>query len=102
MANVRKLTRADGTRFYQVRWRTPDGKHRTKGGFRTKKLAEDYATDIDHSQRRGTTFDPKSGQLPFRAAARWWLDSRHDLKPRTRAGYEYQIAEGSEIDRKFG
>lgn len=102
MANVRKITRADGTRFYQVRWRTPDGKHRTKGGFRTKKLAEDYATDIDHSQRRGTTFDPKSGQLLFRAAARWWLDSRHDLKPRTRAGYEYQIAEGSEIDRKFG
>lgn len=102
MANVRKLTRPDGTRFYQVRWRTPDGKHRTKGGFRTRKEAEDYANDVDHSQRRGATFDPKSGGVAFRDAARAWLDSRHDLKPRTRAGYEYQIADRSEIDRTFG
>lgn len=44
MANVRKLTRPDdGSRVYQVRWRTPDGKLRTKGGFTTKKAAEDYA-----------------------------------------------------------
>ncbi|MEN0134092.1 MAG: Arm DNA-binding domain-containing protein [Rhodococcus sp. (in: high G+C Gram-positive bacteria)] len=74
MANVRKLTRPDGSRFYQVRWRTPDGKHRTKGGFRTKKAAEDYANDVDHSQLRGTMFDPKPGQLRFREAARRWLD----------------------------
>lgn len=31
MANVRKLTRPDGTRFYQIRWRTPDGKHPHEG-----------------------------------------------------------------------
>ncbi|PBC51162.1 site-specific integrase [Rhodococcus sp. ACS1] len=102
MANVRKLTRPDGSHFYQVRWRTPDGKHRTKGGFKTKRASTDYANEVDHSQRRGATFDPKSGQLRFREAARRWLDSRHDLKPRTRAGYEYLIADGSEIDRTFG
>ncbi|MGW4479402.1 site-specific integrase [Rhodococcus triatomae] len=92
MTNVRKLTRPDGTRFYQVRWRTPDGKHRTKGGFTTKKAAEDYATEVEHAQQRGTTFDPKAGGVTFRAVAGEWLASRHDLKPRTRAGYEYALA----------
>jgi integrase len=92
MANVRKLTRPDGSRFYQVRWRTPDGKHRTKGGFRTLKEAEGFATDLEHAQRRGSTFDPKAGEVTFRVAAGDWLESRHDLKPRTKAGYEYALA----------
>ncbi|MGW5075966.1 site-specific integrase [Rhodococcus sp. NPDC004095] len=92
MANVRKLTRPDGTRFYQVRWRTPDGKHRTKGGFKTRKAAEDYATEVEYAQQRGTTFDPKAGGVTFRAVAGEWLESRHDLKPRTKAGYVYALA----------
>lgn len=92
MANVRKLTRPDGSRLYQVRWRTPDGKHRTKGGFRTLKEAEGFATDMEHAQRRGSTFDPKAGGIAFRVAAGVWLESRHDLKPRTKAGYEYALA----------
>lgn len=91
MANVRKLTRPDGSRLYQVRWRTPDGKHRTKGGFKTRKAADDYATEVEHAQQRGTTFDPKAGAMTFRVAAGEWLDSRHDLKPRTKAGYEYAL-----------
>jgi len=92
MANVRKITRDDGTRFYQVRWRTPDGKHRTKGGFPTKRAAEDYVNDVDYAQRRSTTFDPKAGAVPFREAAQDWLTSRHDLKRSTHAGYVAALA----------
>lgn len=92
MANVRKILRPDGTRFHQVRWRTPDGKHRTKGGFPTKRAAEDYVNEVDYSQRRSTTFDPKAGAVSFREAAQDWLSSRHDLKRSTHAGYEAALA----------
>ncbi len=92
MANVRKITRPDGTRFYQVRWRTPDGKHRTKGGFATKRAAEDYVNEVNYAQRRSTTFDPKAGAISFREAAQDWLSSRHDLKRSTHAGYVAALA----------
>ncbi len=92
MANVRKITRPDGTRFYQVRWRTPDDKHRTKGGFPTKRAAEDYVNEVDYAQRRSTTFDPKAGVVSFREAAQDWLSSRHDLKRSTHAGYVAALA----------
>ncbi len=91
MANVRKILRPNGTRFYQVRWRTPDGKHRTKGGFPTKRAAEDYVNEVNYAQRRSTTFDPKSGAVTFREAAQDWLSSRHDLKRSTHAGYEHAL-----------
>ena len=96
MAHTRKITRPDGTRFYQVRWRTPDGKHRTKGGFPTKRAAEDYVNDVDYAQRRSTTFDPKAGAVTFREAAQDWLSSRHDLKRSTHAGYAYALAPADE------
>ncbi len=41
---------------------------------------------------RGATFDPRSGEMRFRAAAAAWLESRHDLKSGTRAGYTYALA----------
>lgn len=112
MASVRKFTsEKDGKPYYKVKWRTPDGKHRTKGGFRTRKEAEDYATTIDFNQRRGAIFDPKSGDLTFRAAAEMWLASRHDLKATTRAGYVHALAPADQrrgdmaelgIDATFG
>ncbi|MDQ1182036.1 tyrosine-type recombinase/integrase [Rhodococcus sp. SORGH_AS_0301] len=103
MASVHKFTsKRDGKPYYKVKWRTPDGKHRTKGGFDTRKQADTYASEVEYSQRRGTTFDHRAGEVTFRLAANEWLESRHDLKPRTRAGYAYQIADGSEIDRTFG
>ncbi|MET9203349.1 tyrosine-type recombinase/integrase [Gordonia sp. NPDC003585] len=93
MASVRKFTSSkDGRPYYKVKWRTPDGKHRTKGGFRTRKEADAYATTVEFNQRRGTTFDPRSGDVTFRTAASAWLDSRHDLKTTTRRGYEYALA----------
>lgn len=92
MAHVQKRTRTDGKPAYLVKYRTPDGKHRTKGGFPTKKAAEAYATTVEFTVNRGSVFDPRSGGVVFRDAAAAWLASRHDLKPRTRAGYEYALA----------
>ncbi|QYB02737.1 tyrosine-type recombinase/integrase [Rhodococcus sp. USK10] len=87
MAHVQKRTTQSGAVRYVVKWRTPDGKGRSKGGFPTKKSAEDYATTVEYNATRGTTFDPKAGGVAFRQAAGEWLASRHDLKPRTHAEY---------------
>ncbi|NKR27510.1 tyrosine-type recombinase/integrase [Rhodococcus hoagii] len=111
MAHVQKRTTSTGQTRYVVKWRTPDGKQRSKGGFTTKKNAEDYATEVDYNTKRGTRFDPKAGGVLFRVVAAAWLASRHDLKPRTRGEYENLLrpktrgpiaTRGLSIDAKFG
>lgn len=92
MAYVQKRTTKSGSAAYIVKWKDPDGKHQTKGGFRTRKAAEDYATETADKIRRGVYFDPKAGRMLFRDAAQLWLSSRHDLKPTTKAGYEAALA----------
>ncbi|MDP0398749.1 tyrosine-type recombinase/integrase [Tsukamurella strandjordii] len=103
MASVCKFTsKIDGKPYYKVKWRTPDGKHRTKGGFARRKDAEAYAETVEFSARRGLTFDPRSGDMLFRAAGQAWLESRTDLKAATRANYTGQLRADGEIDRRFG
>jgi integrase len=96
MAHVQKRVRASGTTTYNVRWYTPDGKERTKGGFRTRKAAQAYATKVEHGLlTTGNGFDPAKGTTTFRAAAQAWLASRHDPKPTTRGGHEAALAPAS-------
>lgn len=92
MAYVQKRNTKSGSAAYIVKWRDPDGKHQTKGGFHTRKAAEDYATETAEKIRRGVYFDPKAGRMLFRDAAQLWLGSRHDLKPTTKAGYQAALA----------
>ena len=44
---LQKRTTKGGETAYIVKWKTPDGKHRTKGGFRTRKAAQAYATKVE-------------------------------------------------------
>ncbi|MCZ0731868.1 tyrosine-type recombinase/integrase [Mycolicibacterium iranicum] len=70
----------------------PDGTDRSKGGFTTKRKAEAYASKLENGKLVGIEYDPKSGEVPFREAAALWLESRHDLKPRTLAGHREMLA----------
>lgn len=108
---MQKRMGKDGVNRYIVKWRTADGKDRTKGGFRTRKAAAAYATKVEDGKLRGIEFDSKAGGITFREAAACWLDSRHDLKPTTLAGHRYALARASErrgdgkrlgIDAVFG
>ncbi|NOQ62532.1 tyrosine-type recombinase/integrase [Mycolicibacterium fortuitum] len=92
MASVEKRQNSKGAATYIVKWRTPDGKHRTRGGFTTKKAARAYATKVEDARVRGVEFDPAAGKLLFREAAQTWLASRHDLKETTRAAYADALA----------
>jgi hypothetical protein len=86
MARIQKRARKDGSPAYVVKWRTPDGKDRSKGGFTTAKAARAYATKAEGAKLRGQDYDPKAGGITFRVAAQDWLASRPDLKPTTKAG----------------
>jgi integrase len=93
MAGIQKRVRASGTTTYVVRWNAPDGTERTKGGFRTKKAAEDYAAiHVEPKRRRGIDVNPNAGKVLFRDAAAKWLADRHDLKETTRAAYADALA----------
>ncbi|OBA71680.1 integrase [Mycolicibacterium elephantis] len=92
MARIQKRTRANGKPVYIVKWRTPDGRDRSKGGFATRKEASDYGTRAEGSKLRGVEFDPKSGEVLFRQAAQDWLKSRADLKVTTHGGYRAMFA----------
>jgi integrase len=94
---VQKRVRANGTTTYVVRWYAPDGTERTKGGFRTKKAAEDYAAiHVEPKRRRGIDVNPNAGKVLFREAAEKWLAGRHDLKETTRAAYADALAPTAE------
>lgn len=89
MASIEKRQTRKGATTYIVKWREPDGRHRTKGGFGSKKAAEAYATKAEASLLAGLTFDPNAGKVLFRDEAQTWLEARRaDLKATTWAGYQ--------------
>ena len=92
MARVQKRTRADGRPVYIVKFRTPNGRDRSKGGFATKKAAENYGIKQEEAKLRGVEFDPKAGGVLFRDAAKAWLESRSDVKDTVRAAYRDALA----------
>ncbi len=92
MAGIQKRVRASGTTTYVVRWYSPDGTERTKGGFRTRKDAKAFAVKADAATAAGMDFDPAKGKVLFRDAAAKWLESRADLKSATHNNHRYALA----------
>jgi integrase len=96
VASVEKRVKGDGTTAYIVKWREPNGRHRTKGGFPTRKAASAYATKVEEARLRGVAFDPQAGKVLFRDLAAKWLAARHDLKETTLAAYRDALAPTAE------
>jgi integrase len=92
MARIQRRTRASGSATYVVKWRTPDAKDRSKGGFATRKAANAYATKAENAALLGNDFDPAKGKVLFRDAAAIWLESRADLKSATHNNHRYALA----------
>jgi hypothetical protein len=83
MASVEK--RAPGC--YVVRWRTPDGKSRSKT-LKREVDAKRFLTTVGHSKDVGTDMDLGRFKITLRAWAEQWLAGQTYLKPSTRAKYE--------------
>jgi integrase len=71
-----------------VRYRTPDRRQTTKRGFQRKADAEAWANQLEVDKRRGAYVAPAAGRVQLGEFAREWLESKHKLKPSTRARYQ--------------
>jgi integrase len=81
MASVKKV--ATG---YRVRWRTPDGKSRSKT-LKRRVDADKYLTSVEHAKDVGTYLDPSRSKITVGAWAQQWLAGQTHLKPSTAARY---------------
>ena len=71
---------------YRVRWRTPDGKSRSKT-LKRRVDAERFRTGVEHSKDVGTYIDPSRSKVTVGTWALQWLQSQTHLKPSTLARY---------------
>jgi integrase len=88
MATIEKYQISGGAMRYRVRYRTPDNRQTDKRGFKTKRDAQAWAEQLEVDKRRGAYVAPAAGRVKLGKYAREWLDSKHKLKPSTRARYQ--------------
>lgn len=88
MATIEKYETGGGATRYRVRYRTPDRRQTDKRGFRTKRDAEAWANQLEVDKRKGAYVAPAAGRVKLGEYAQQWLDSKHKLKPSTRARYQ--------------
>jgi hypothetical protein len=69
---------------YRVRYRTPDGRSRSKS-FKRRADADAFAATVETSKLQGTYTDPSLGKTRFGEWAKHVQDSRINLAPTTRA-----------------
>jgi integrase len=72
---------------WRARYRGPDGRERSKS-FQRKSDAERWLVHQRSLMARGDWTDPALGRITFGEYAEAWLESRADLKPKTRHQYQ--------------
>ncbi|MCB0912262.1 MAG: tyrosine-type recombinase/integrase family protein [Propionibacteriaceae bacterium] len=75
---------------YYARWRTPDGKSRSKA-FARKRDAEAYLSGVEGAKTTGGYVDPARGRVKLGPWADDWLAGKTNLTPKTRDRYENAI-----------
>ena len=73
---------------YHVQYRDENGRIRAASTHLRKLDADRALRDLQVNVEKVAGFDPKSGSLPLGEWSVQWLTTRHDIKPKTKAGYE--------------
>lgn len=91
---------------WEVIWTDPEAtpafKQRTKGGFQTKRAAEEWASDFLGRARTGTYTDPTKSEATFKTVAGEWLAAQHFDRRHTANGYRRIIEGDNDLMRTFG
>lgn len=72
---IRIRTLDSGARRYDVRYRTPEGKYKTRS-FTKLVDAQRFQATTKADMARGQYVDPAAGQVPFREFSETWLEAR--------------------------
>ncbi|MCK7662001.1 site-specific integrase [Corynebacterium antarcticum] len=80
MASIKQYKTAKGT-AWRVQYRSPDGRARTKQGFRTKGEATSWAASNTVAADTGTWIDPRAGKRTIGEIGDQLLEHRTHLKP---------------------
>jgi len=91
MATIEKYETKGGATLYRVRYRTPNRTQTDKRGFKTKRDAQAWADQLEVDKRRGVYVAPAAGRITLGEYSREWLESKHKLKPSTRARYRIVV-----------
>lgn len=100
MGSVYDYETKSGTR-YEVRYRKPDGKTARKGGFRIKKDAKAYLTNVEKSVLDGAYIAPNAGKLTVGMLGAQWIAA---YKPTVKAS-QFHSEESSwrvHVEPKWG
>ena len=73
---------------YHVQYRDDDGMRQAASTHARKLDADRALRDLQLNVDKDAGFDRKGGSLPVGEWSAQWLSTRHDIKPKTRAGYE--------------
>ncbi len=87
MASIRPRTTPAGHRRWEVVYRGPDKRQRTKT-FKRKTDAQRYANTVEADLLRHDWVDPQRGRQPFGEWAQRWSATTTHLKPKTRESYD--------------
>lgn len=82
--------RRSGVLKYRVRWRTPDGRDRSKV-FSLKREAERFRATIEVAKSEGRYVDPAAGRILLRDYAEHWRQNQVQHRPATRARVESNL-----------
>lgn len=88
--SISKRTTSRGEARYDVRYRGPDGKERSKT-FRTRRDARDFENDQRVAMRKGTWTDPRAGRVSLAGWVERWERETVHLAPATRRIYSTNL-----------
>ncbi len=87
MASIQKRRTASDEIRWDVRYRDPDKRHRTRT-FHRKADAQKFANVVEADITRGDWLDPQLGRETFGQWASRWVPTIAGLTPKTRESYE--------------
>ena len=82
--------RIDRPKPWLAKYRGPDGRQHSRS-FHRKVDAERWIRDEESKIDRAAWVDPRGGAIPFADYAETWLDSLHELKPKTVNEYRWHL-----------
>lgn len=77
---------------YKIQYRKPDRKLTTKRGFRTKRDAREWQAQNVVDISDGSYTSPTAGRVTFAQVGKDWLETKHNIQPKTKRAYEQALA----------